>query len=173
MTNEIQLAALQNGVVKLTPTGLRLLPDLPYEVWEDIGVVLQKLERAVQFAIGDWINYGEAHYGEKYAQAIEVTPYKYKTLADYAYVANAVKSSVRTENLSFTHHKIVAHLRYEEQAHYLELAAHAGYTTRELSSVIRYGMLPDERASDPDPLPHAPLITCPFCGMDFEPEDSA
>ena len=69
-----------------------------------------RAEGAVQWWVGDWINYGEKQYGEAYAQAIEVTGKEYQALADTAWVAGKVEFSLRNENLSFAHHREVASL---------------------------------------------------------------
>ena len=46
-------------------------PDLPYERYEAVGVLLGRFGSAIKFWIGDWLLYGEAIYGERAAQASE------------------------------------------------------------------------------------------------------
>ena len=41
------------------------------------------------FAIGDWINYGEKRYGDKYADALRRTGPAYDTLGKYAHASSA------------------------------------------------------------------------------------
>jgi len=48
--------------------------------------------------VGDWLNYGEARYGEMYSQAIEITGYASQTLADAKWVASRIEPSRRHEN---------------------------------------------------------------------------
>jgi len=91
--------------------------------WLQFGEKLQTYENAVQWAIGDWLNYGERTYGEEYAQAVEITGYKVKTLWQYAYVAKHVEYSTRVEVLSHKHHEVVAGLTPDEQRFWLERAA--------------------------------------------------
>lgn len=108
---------------KLSPTALELPGGLTFEDWEAAGARLGEIGRACQWWIGDWLNFGERAYGEKYAQAMEMTGLDYATLADYAYVANNVEPSVRTEGLSWSHHKAVAKLEPGLQELRLEEAA--------------------------------------------------
>jgi len=56
----------------------------------------------------EWLNYGEKHYGETYAQAIEVSDKEYQTLADAARVAGNIEFTRRRVNLSWSHHQEVA-----------------------------------------------------------------
>src|SRR6266568_4414813 len=73
-------------------------------------------EKAVQFWIGEWLLYGENHYGKvRYEQAIEETGLDIQTLYNYKWVASKVPISLRRNNLSFHHHKEVAGLTPELQ----------------------------------------------------------
>jgi DNA modification methylase len=139
--NHIDLLPLQSADIELTSTGLILRTGLPYEQWEAVGIALQQIERTIQFALGDWLNYGDVTYGEKYAQAIEQTEHSYQALRDCAYVANNVKLSRRRDNLSFTHHREVAPLEPELQSEYLNWAISEGATVKELRQKIRQDRL--------------------------------
>jgi DNA modification methylase len=106
---------------------------------------LQRIEGMIQFALGDWLNYGEHAYGEKYAQAIEATEFKYQTLRVYAYVAANVPMLIRINNLLFSHHKEVAPLTEELQREYLQWAEDNAATVKELRVKIRQDALIVER----------------------------
>ena len=84
---------------KVSKVGLELNEGLTFEEGQHIGVQLQLMHGSVGFWIGDWLNYGERKWGEKYAQAIEETGLDYGTLANYVYVAKALPFSLRSENL--------------------------------------------------------------------------
>lgn len=137
----------------ITETGLDLPADLTFEEWEATGQTLGRIGRACQWWIGDWLNYGERAYGEKYAQAMEATGLDYATVADYAYVARHIESSVRTENLSWSHHKVVAALEPPDQDVYLKKAAENGWSVSELRKQIKN----EEQVEQPD--------RCPTCGQ--------
>ena len=72
MSEAIQIKGddLQLGHFQLTPTGLVVRGTPKFEEWENVRGGSPEAEGAVQFWIGDWLNYGEHTYGEKYAQAV-------------------------------------------------------------------------------------------------------
>src|ERR1039457_2825142 len=61
----------QVGPCRLTPTGLIVQGAPPFDEWAQCGTLLRRMKGAVQFWIGDWLNFGEHAYGEKYSQALE------------------------------------------------------------------------------------------------------
>ena len=101
-------APLQLGHFRLDRTGLAVLGSPPYEEWEKCGAFLQQIEGAVQWWIGDWLNYGEHAYGEKYSQALNATGMELRTLQDYAYVASKVKTTDRSVVVGWTLHRLLA-----------------------------------------------------------------
>src|SRR5690242_18845623 len=79
---------------ELTATGLVLPEDLSFDQWQRIGDVLKRMEKSVQWWIGDWLRFGERKYGEMYSQALEVTDYSYQALNDMKWTAGRVDSSL-------------------------------------------------------------------------------
>jgi hypothetical protein len=143
-----QPAALAGAVpVDMTLTSWQPQGDMSFEQWEAAGNELQTMGRAWQFWIGDWLLYGEHKFGEKYAQAIDLTGLEYKTLANIVSVAKRVDPSRRRETLSWSHHETVARLEPGEQAEWLERADDEGMTVPRLRSRLQ-GTPKD--APDPD-----------------------
>lgn len=122
---------------KLTEKGAIFNKDLSFEEWQAIGGTLRYLEKSVLFWIGDWINYGEKNYGQKYTQALESTGYELATLQDAAYVTSKVETSLRNEHLGFSHHKAVAPLSKDDQERFLSKAQHEDLNYRELRIEIQ------------------------------------
>jgi N6-adenosine-specific RNA methylase IME4 len=122
---------------KITPTSLELPDDLPYDRWLSLGETLKRMEKSVQWWIGDWLRFGERRYGEMYSQALEATDYSYQALNDMKWVANAVEPSLRQENLSWSHHKEIAALPTEQAQELLEKAETDRLSVRELRSEVR------------------------------------
>ena len=119
------IPALSIPPFEATPVGLIVHSDhVPYEVWEAYGAGLQRVEGALQFVIGDWLNYGPSHYGEKYAQALTIWGEDaYVRLRQYAWIANKMQLYTRVYNLSWTYYREVATLEdTEEQFYWLALA---------------------------------------------------
>lgn len=108
IVNDKTGAIAVNGKFAITPVGLRVLANPSFEDWEQFGRGLQKLECATQWTEGDWLNYGERRWGEKYAQAIDETGSAYQTLANRKYVSSQIDFSLRREKLSWSHHCEVA-----------------------------------------------------------------
>jgi len=82
-------------ILELKPVGLVVHGQPPIEDWMEAGEKLKLMGKTVQWWLGDWLNYGDAAYGEKYSQALEDTDYKYQTLANLAWVASRIGISRR------------------------------------------------------------------------------
>lgn len=137
-----EVAVFEKGLVdrkyfEPTPTALTIKPGMPFEAWESLGTALWQVIRSAQWYIGEWINYGEREYGEKYSQALDQTRYTYGTLRQYSYVARNVHPSIRIDNLSFAHHQKVAHLKPEQQKHWLKLASMEDWPVHRLAEEIK------------------------------------
>src|SRR4030042_1838208 len=104
---------------EITAVGLGMPDDLTFERWEQIGQTLRKIEGARLWWFGDWCNFGERKYGEKYSQALEAGDYEYGTLRDAAWVADRIELSRRRDNCSFSMHREVAPLDEADQDRWL------------------------------------------------------
>lgn len=122
---------------KLTSKGATFETGLSFEKWQAIGSTLRYLEKSVLFWIGDWINYGEKAYGEKYSQALEVTGYDQGTLQNAAWVCSNVEISRRREDVLFSHHVEVASLSPEKQDEMLDQTSQERLSVRELRKEIQ------------------------------------
>jgi hypothetical protein len=117
----------------MTTTGFALPADLAYEEWCATGHALARVGRAIQWAIGDWLNFGEAAYGERYAQAISELGLDYQTVSNYAWVARTFPASSREEKLTFRHHLDAAGVANPAQrAELLLRAVTEGWSTRQV-----------------------------------------
>jgi hypothetical protein len=119
---------------QFSPTSLELEPGLPYERWIAIGQTLRTIEHGIQFWLGDWYNYGEASYGDKAAQAVEIgaeAGYEGSTVQTYAWVAGRIEPSRRLEKLAFSHHQSVASLEPDEQDELLRKADENDWAVRD------------------------------------------
>jgi N6-adenosine-specific RNA methylase IME4 len=117
--------ALQLDLFELKPTGLAVRGKPTLEQWTECGRVLCLFEGAVQWWIGDWVNYGATRkdWGEKYNEAKIATGYDQRTLENYAFVAQNIQFTRRRENLSFSIHSEIARLpTTKEQTRWLDAA---------------------------------------------------
>jgi len=125
-----------------TPTELILPENTNFEDWTAIGQRLQWISRGIHFWIGDWIRFGDRKWGEKYAQAVEETPFSQGTLQNDVWVCERIESSRRREQLTFSHHAVVAALPPAEQDKWLDLAEREGWSSRQLWEESRNGTPP-------------------------------
>ncbi len=125
------------GSFEFGDIGLRVVGDPTFNEWLQCGQLLLTANRAIQFWVGDWLNYGEQRWGEMYTQAIDMTGYDYQTLANEKYIASRIDFYRRRENLSFSHHAEVAALPPEEQDYWLDKAESEGLTRSELRRLIK------------------------------------
>ena len=91
--NTLSALAISNPKFSITPTGIEFHEDLSFEEWDDLGQKLAPVGKSIGFIIGDWINYGEKRWGDKYEEALPAPGMAYQTLANYAYVARRVQFS--------------------------------------------------------------------------------
>jgi hypothetical protein len=117
--------------------GLALPDKLPFDDWEAIGKQLKMADAAVQWWVGDWLNFGEKAYGEIYAQAIDATEWRYQTLANAKSIAAKIEFYRRRENLSFSHHAEVVSLPPAQQDKLLDEAIENQWTRAELRTAVR------------------------------------
>jgi hypothetical protein len=108
----------------LTKTSLTLPPGVSYERYEALFSMLMHTRDSMCWLLGDLINYGEAAYGETYAQAVEVTGLAVQTLTNYAAVCRRIPRSRRRppSRLSFSVHAEVAFMEPKEQERWLKEA---------------------------------------------------
>lgn len=143
--------AIQDPKFAITPTGIEFHQDLDFDEWNELGQKLAPIGKSIGFIIGDWINYGQKNYGEKYEEALISTGIPYQTLRNYTYVAGRVSLSCRQDKLGFEHHAIVAKLKPDEQEHWLEMTKDHGLSVRRLRKSINFGRLATEEEVQGDP----------------------
>ena len=144
--------AIADPKFTITATGLQFHQNLSFEEWNDLGQKLAPIGKSIGFIIGDWINYGETAYGEKYEEALAKTGLAYQTLMNFAYVARKVEISLRKENLDWYQHATVAKLKTdEEKRHWLDMAEQHDLSVRRLRKSINFGRLATEDEVQGDP----------------------
>ena len=133
---QLLLALEQAGAV--TPTSLQLTdPEMSYERYDALGVFLGRMKRWTSWAIGDWLNFGEGVYGERFAQAAANTHLSEQTLLHYQFVAREIPEARREVSVAFGAHALVARMEPREQSRWLKQAAKKGWGERELRDAIK------------------------------------
>jgi hypothetical protein len=93
--------------------------------------------RCIQWLLGDWIAYGNAKFGERYALAGKITGYDAQTLMNMVYVASRFPVSRRREKLSWSHHETLAAMPLDEQDHWLDRATTHRWSVADLRTMVR------------------------------------
>jgi hypothetical protein len=157
----------------LTPTAYVIQGNVPFGEWVQHGRRLGVIGRSAGWWIGDWLSYGNARYGDRYARASRITGYDAQTLMNMVYVASRFEPSRRREGLSWSHHAELAALPPEDQERWLTRAESDRLSVRCLREEIRrerrtidearrQGQLPARAgAHEPEPAERA---HCPSCG---------
>ena len=145
---------------EFSPVGIRLPEGLSFEDWKLVGERLVRYESATQWALGDWLFYGEWQFGRQYEEALELTGLGYQYLADLKYVAGRFDFSRRHESLSLEHHRAVASLPPAEADKWLKQAEAGSWTRARLrdevaGSFAAVGSRQREPRREPTPDPPA------------------
>lgn len=87
MTTEF---ALVDRGYKLLATGLVVTRVLTYAEWRHVGECLMEVVNRTNWAIGDWLVYGDGRggYGETYAEAARITGRSFESLSQSARVSS-------------------------------------------------------------------------------------
>jgi len=123
--------------IKINASALSLPEKLSFEEWKSVGEKLCLAENSVQWWIGDWLNYGEKNYGEKYKEAVEKTNKEYKTLYNYKYISSQIKPEDRNLNISWSGNALVAPLEPHQQKEWLDKAEKNDWSVSELRKAIQ------------------------------------
>lgn len=139
MTDTTTEVILYGDGFELLPLGLKITGNPSYDEWKRAGYKLWEKRRSIQWAVGDWLCYGEGRgdFGETYTQAIDQTQYSVQTLQNFAWVSGRIEISRRREKLSWSHHEIVAALDPQLQDKLLDLAIQMGWSRDDLRDEVK------------------------------------
>src|SRR5256885_7350294 len=161
--------------ISMTPTAWAVSGDLSLLEWSQSGRRLGIIGRGTGWWIGDWVNYGNARFGERYVRAARITGYDVQTLMNMVYVASRFDISRRRPNLSFSHHAELAALDPEEQDYWLDRAEAERLSVRSLREEVRRArkLAAAEQAELEEPSTKEPeeRVVCPECGAHIRVEE--
>jgi hypothetical protein len=143
--------------------------DLEHPAWVEVGYRLGAMSRVSRWWVGDWLQYGEAKWGKKYAEAARITGYDVKTLRNISYVAKRFDLSRRRDKLTWSHHAELAGLMPHEQDLWLDKASADRLSVADLRQELRCSQRApkvDEACSTDSstPLDIEEALICPHCG---------
>lgn len=142
--------------------------DLDHSDWLATGRRLGAIGRCSQWWIGDWVRYGTARWGEKYAEAARVTGYDIASLRNMAWVASRFDLSLRNDKLTWSHHVLLAPLEPDEQQEWLRRASEERLSVADLRLELRARRGGEDRRSSGGAGATAgdrgEVSVCPHCG---------
>ena len=121
---------------KVEQTGIILPANLSFDEWTEIGSKLRGAREAVRWWIGDWLAFGEAAYGERYAQALDNAEFDYQTLRNFVWVARAIPHDQRRASLSWSHHAEAASLETEARNEVLQRAEVEQLSAKDVRAIV-------------------------------------
>ena len=162
--------------IRFTRTGLEFAKDVTLEEWASVAGKIGEASRSLGFIVGDWLVFGQDRFATQqclpgievdptprrvnsasshYQRIIAATGLDAAAITAYIYVARNVPHRLRSERISWEHHRAVAKLPCHEQQRWIQLAeSHldGGETisTRRLRKSIIVGRLltPEELIPD-------------------------
>lgn len=141
--------------------------DLGHTDWLATGRRLGAIGRCSQWWIGDWVRYGTARWGEKYAEAARVTGYDVASLRNMAWVASRFDLSLRNDKLSWSHHVLLAPLDADAQREWLRRASEERLSVADLRLELRALRSIERKAAGDAAVvvrDHGDAAVCPHCG---------
>jgi hypothetical protein len=162
-------AASAEPAAELSRVGWTPAADIDLAQWSALGRRFGEIGRCSQWWLGDWINYGNAKFGERYSRAVKLTGYDVQSLMNMVYVASRFEIYRRRENLSWSHHATVASLDSASQEYWLARATADRLTVADLRVELRGRR---QAARDPalaresaQPTTGGDTLVCPNCGQ--------
>lgn len=169
---------LPNRKVSVSRIGMRINGKLSVEEWQELAASLGEMASSVAFIVGDWLVYGQSLFGTdgfadkkvdhpSYQLAIKATGLDLSTLQNYAYVSRSIPYSLRSERLSWEHHRLLAKLPDDEIRGWVETCeaedqAGRRMSTRRLRKSLNLGRVATDADLEPDPADKGQLNYIPF-----------
>ena len=116
---------------------IRFHAKLTWSEWKNLGAIVGSTVRVGPWLVGDWVNFGESRFGEKYTQALDVTSLSVERLRVCAWISSRFPPADRRSSLSFESHREVASLNEDERKHWLDLAEQNKWGSKDLRMELR------------------------------------
>lgn len=144
--------------------------DVRHADWLAAGRRLGAIGRCSQWWIGDWVRYGTAKWGEKYTEAAKVTGYDPASLRNMAWVASRFDLSLRNDQLTWSHHVLLAPLDAEAQREWLKRASDERLSVADLRLELRALRKADRKSAGGEPVAddRGDPVVCPHCGHSLQ-----
>jgi hypothetical protein len=126
------------GRFRLTRTALFIPADVTEDEMVIMGDFLRQSFGGMQFWIGDYAGKFHDGYGEMYTRLAEYFQIEERTLRNWAWVCRKIDLSLRKDNLTFSHHLVVAGLKPALRGREEELLNHAAQNDMKVDEFKAY-----------------------------------
>lgn len=149
MSEEVSIMNVGPMVFTDGNTGIIFPEAMTYEEWSSYGESYTAIATHSMFWLGDWVNFGEDRFCDKYTQAMECTNLAYQTIKNAAYVARKIPAHCRytDRGVSFSHHKLLTALDEDAQIMWLEKVLAEEWSVSELKAALAGAADPVEEAA--------------------------
>jgi hypothetical protein len=157
---------LPNPKVTISRIGMQINGELSQEEWQELAASLGEVASSIAFIVGDWLVYGQSLFGtdgfpdkkvdnRSYQIALAATGLDLSTLQNYAYVSRSIPYSLRSERLSWEHHRLLAKLPDGDKQGWIdacvaEVDAGRRMSTRRLRKSLSLGRVATDADLEPD-----------------------
>ena len=160
---------LPNPKVTVSRIGMLITDDLSIDEWDELATSIGEVATSVAFIVCDWLLYGHNLFSmngikdvrvckvdnPSYQRAIAKTRLDLSTLQNYAYVSRSIPYSMRSERLSWEHHRLLAKLPNNDRQDWIDTCAaeeNAGrrMSTRRLRKSLCLGRVATDADLEPD-----------------------
>ena len=160
--NEPDLRLFDLGTDVLSSTSLDLPHGVQLNTWIEIGRSIGTVTEAARWWLGDFLIYGDQHYGQDHTQIFDPdagAAWSWETLRQYRWVSERVplENRLPPDQLSWSHHRAVAVLEAHEQPEWLQKAIAENWSVRELKAAIKQSLEAAAEDADVATVPTAPF----------------
>ncbi len=110
-------------------------------------------------------------------EAVKITGYDAKSLRNMRYVASRFELSLRRDNLTWSHHALLAAFEADQQRYWLDRATADKFSVDDLRIELRSARMGRYAASaledGPPTLGEIAILVCPKCGHEIRPGPSS
>ena len=159
---------LPSNKVTISRIGMCFNAALSFHEWCELAATIGDAARSIGFVVGDWLVYGQTLFGTEggfperrvdeasYQLALAATGLDRSTLQNYAYVSRSIPYSLRSERLSWEHHRLLAKLPEDKQAGWIDACiaeedAGRRISTRRLRKSLSLGRIATPADLEPEP----------------------
>jgi hypothetical protein len=135
-TTKSEIIVAETSNVDFFPVFLNITAKASFDEWEAVGKKLRACQGSVLWWLGDWVNYGEDKFGEKFAQVISETDYDLETIRQAAWVCSRVPIVRRRVDVPFSTFKMIASLEEAQQVKMLERIVTQKMTQAEVRKIL-------------------------------------